>query len=151
MPGHVSVPCCDPIFHLNKSLSSKPYKHSMNKSFGLYYNRKWYSLDFIGKIEDENDILSNLDINILNNFCLIPILGIKDINKDDPAPEDQSSPEEQFGSGLEGQDETGRNMAFQSFNTKRYIYLYEKENTKEYSNNMGDNRNSSIVAKSNRS
>ena len=38
-----------------------------------------------------------------------------DINKDDPAPEDTSSPEEQFGAGLEGQDETGRNMAFQSF------------------------------------
>ena len=38
-----------------------------------------------------------------------------DINKDDPAPEDAASPEEEFGSGLEGQDETGRNMAFQSF------------------------------------
>tara|TARA_R100000234_G_scaffold92326_1_gene60557 strand:+ start:23996 stop:24802 length:807 start_codon:yes stop_codon:yes gene_type:complete len=38
-----------------------------------------------------------------------------DINKDDPAPEDNVSPEEEFGAGLEGQDETGRNMAFQSF------------------------------------
>lgn len=38
-----------------------------------------------------------------------------DINKDDSTPEKEASPEEQFGSGLEGADETGRNMAYQSF------------------------------------
>ena len=49
----------------------------------MYNHGKWYSLDFIGNIENENDILSNLDINIINNYCLIPILGIKDINNDE--------------------------------------------------------------------
>ena len=48
----------------------------------MYHKNKWYSLNFNGKIEDENNILSNLYINIINNFCLIPILGIKDINND---------------------------------------------------------------------
>jgi|TARA_R110000824_G_scaffold11540_2_gene50333 hypothetical protein len=38
-----------------------------------------------------------------------------DINKDEVPAEEQASPEEEFGSGLEDQDETGRNMAFQSF------------------------------------
>ena len=38
-----------------------------------------------------------------------------DINKDDSAPEKEASPEEEFGAGLEGEDETGRNMSYQSF------------------------------------
>jgi len=38
-----------------------------------------------------------------------------DINKDTEVPEKEVSPEEEFGSGLEGTDETGRNMAYQSF------------------------------------
>ena len=42
-------------------------------------------------------------------------LALIDINKDEVPAEEQASPEEEFGSGLEDQDETGRNMAFQSF------------------------------------
>ena len=38
-----------------------------------------------------------------------------DINKDDSTPEKEVSPEEEFGAGLEGEDETGRNMSYQSF------------------------------------
>jgi len=67
-------------FKISKSLSE--YKPISNKNFGMYYQGKWYSLEFIGNIENKNDILSNLDINIINNHCLTPILGIKDINKD---------------------------------------------------------------------
>ena len=69
--------------YFNISICSQPYKPISNKNFGMYHHGKWYSLDFIGKIKNENDILSNLDINIINNYCLIPILGIKDINKDE--------------------------------------------------------------------
>ena len=64
------------------SLSTEAYRPISNKNFGMYHHGKWYSLDFIGNYENENDILSNLDINIINNYCLIPILGIKDINND---------------------------------------------------------------------
>lgn len=60
-----------------------PYKPLSNKKFGMYHHGKWYTLDFIGKIKNTNDILSNLDINIINNFCLIPILGIIDVNNDE--------------------------------------------------------------------
>ena len=69
--------------YFNVSTCSQPYKPTSNKNFGMYHHGQWYSLNFIGTIENENDILSNLDINIINNYCLIPILGIKDINKDE--------------------------------------------------------------------
>ena len=65
------------------SISHGPYKPSSNKNYGMYHHGKWYSLKFIGNVESKNDILSNLDINILNNYCLIPILNIKDVNSDD--------------------------------------------------------------------
>jgi uncharacterized protein (DUF1015 family) len=65
------------------TLSDSALKPKSNRQFGMYHHGKWYSLEFIGNIPDENDILSLLDINIINNFCLIPILGIKDINNDE--------------------------------------------------------------------
>ena len=61
----------------------KPYKPYSNKNFGMYHHGKWYSLEFLEKKINKSDILSNLDINILNNYCLIPILGIADINNDE--------------------------------------------------------------------
>jgi uncharacterized protein (DUF1015 family) len=69
--------------YFNISHCSAPYKPTLNKNFGMYHHKKWYSLNFIGNIENEDDILSNLDINIINNFCLKPILGIIDINNDE--------------------------------------------------------------------
>ena len=68
--------------HFKISICSKPYRPTSNKNFGMYHHGRWYSLDFTGSIKDENNILLNLDINIINNYCLIPILGIKDINND---------------------------------------------------------------------
>jgi len=38
-----------------------------------------------------------------------------DAEKEAEEPEEEVAPEEEFGAGLEGADETGRNMAFQSF------------------------------------
>ena len=58
-----------------------PYKPVKSKNFGMYHLGKWYSLEFIGNVDDEKDILSKLDINIINNYCIIPILGIEDINR----------------------------------------------------------------------
>ena len=65
------------------TISDSAFKPKNNRQFGMYHHGKWYSLEFIGNFPDENDILSLLDINILNNYCLIPILGIKDINNDE--------------------------------------------------------------------
>ncbi|MFM1546347.1 MAG: DUF1015 domain-containing protein [Candidatus Pseudothioglobus sp.] len=65
------------------TISDSSFKPKSKRQFGMYHHGKWYSLEFIGNFPDENDILSSLDINILNNYCLIPILGIKDINNDE--------------------------------------------------------------------
>jgi len=64
------------------SLRNFSIKPKNNKKFGMYYNGKWYLLEFIGKLTNEYDILESLDINIINNYCLIPILGIDDVNND---------------------------------------------------------------------
>ena len=68
-------------FRIN--LKEGPYKPVKNKEFGMYHHGKWYSLEFITNLLDGDDILKNLDISIINNFCLIPILGIKDVNNDE--------------------------------------------------------------------
>ena len=48
----------------------------------MYHEGKWYSLEFIKKI-NFNSFIDNLDINILNQFCLKEILDIKDVNNDE--------------------------------------------------------------------
>ena len=68
-------------FRVTKQKTS--FKPKKKGEFGMYHNNKWYSLEFLGSNIDENDILSLLDINIINNYCLIPILGIEDINNDE--------------------------------------------------------------------
>ena len=59
-----------------------PFKPKRKNQFGMYHEKKWYSLDFKKKI-DSKKILENLDINILNNYCLIPFLNIIDVNNDE--------------------------------------------------------------------
>ena len=49
----------------------------------MYHDGKWYLLKFKNENLLENNILSKLDINIIDKFCLKPILGIKDANTDD--------------------------------------------------------------------
>ena len=58
------------------------FKPNKKKQFGMYHESKWYSLEFKKDINSKN-ILEDLDINILNNFCLKPFLNIKDVNSDE--------------------------------------------------------------------
>ena len=69
--------------HFNITLSDKSFKPTKSKEFGMYHHGNWYCLEFKNNNLDLVDILSNLDINIINNYCLIPILGIEDINNDE--------------------------------------------------------------------
>jgi len=67
-------------FIIKKENSSfKPIKKNQ---FGMYHENEWYSLEFTTEIQT-NNILDNLDINILNNFCLKKHLNIKDVNNDE--------------------------------------------------------------------
>ena len=63
-----------------QSTSFRPKKI---KEFGMYHHNQWYSLNFKKKELLDNNILSKLDINILNDYCLKPILGIQDVNNDE--------------------------------------------------------------------
>jgi len=59
-----------------------PFKPKRKNQFGMFHENKWYSLQFKNNI-NKNYMLENLDINILNNYCLIPHLNIKDVNNDE--------------------------------------------------------------------
>ena len=54
-----------------------------------YFNNKlvvvgdYNNLISIIELCEKDNILDNLDINILNNYCLIPHLNIKDVNNDE--------------------------------------------------------------------
>ena len=60
----------------------KGFKPKKKNEFGMYHEHKWYSLNFKKPINSDN-VLDKLDINILNNYCLIPYLNIKDVNNDE--------------------------------------------------------------------
>ena len=68
--------------HFEIKFKNTPFKPKRKNQFGMYHEKKWYSLDFKKKI-DSKKILENLDINILNNYCLIPFLNIIDVNNDE--------------------------------------------------------------------
>ena len=64
------------------NLQDKPFRPSLKNQFGMYHENKWYSLGFKKNINSDN-LLDNLDINILNDYCLKPFLNIKDVNNDE--------------------------------------------------------------------
>jgi len=62
---------------------STSFRPKMIKEFGMYHHKQWYSISFKKKELLDDNILSNLDINILNQYCLKHILGIQDVNNDE--------------------------------------------------------------------
>jgi uncharacterized protein (DUF1015 family) len=71
----------DDFFYCKRQ--SKSFRPKKIKEFGMYHHNQWYSLNFKKKELLDDNILSNLDINILNQYCLKPILGIQDVNNDE--------------------------------------------------------------------
>ena len=72
-----------PAINGNAPQIPQPVKPKKNREFGMYHDNKWYLLKFKNEKIINNDILSKLDINILNNFCLKPVLGIQNLNNDE--------------------------------------------------------------------
>ena len=62
--------------------TDKQFKPLNKKQFGMYHEKNWYCIDFIRKSKLK-DFIEELDINILNEFCLKKILNIKDVNNDE--------------------------------------------------------------------
>ena len=61
---------------------SAAYKPNKSKSFGMYLEKNWYSLELKKKPEENLFHIINLDINLLHYYLLEPILGIGDARYD---------------------------------------------------------------------
>ncbi|WP_316819991.1 DUF1015 domain-containing protein [Pedobacter gandavensis] len=61
---------------------AESFKPKYLHEIGMYFNRQWYVLQPKPTIYDENDPVAVLDVSILQNFILEPILGIKDPRTD---------------------------------------------------------------------
>ena len=61
---------------------SSAYKPDKSKSFGMYLEKNWYSLELKKKPEENLFHIINLDINLLHYYLLEPILGIGDARYD---------------------------------------------------------------------
>ena len=57
------------------------YKPDSLHNFSMYLEGKWYSLTAKGDTYDDNDPIGVLDVTILSNQVLEPILGIEDLRR----------------------------------------------------------------------
>ncbi len=70
-------------FYLTSLKDSKtPYRPESPHTFGMYLDHCWYKLEAKNEIINENDPIKKLDVSILQDNLLAPILGIKDPRKD---------------------------------------------------------------------
>ena len=63
-------------FDLEECDSKVPFKPNEKHTFGMFFDDKWYSLKAKPSTFDENDVIGKLDVSILQNNLLDPILGI---------------------------------------------------------------------------
>lgn len=64
-------------------IGKKPYKPESKHNFGMYLDGEWYKLTAKTGSYDETDPVASLDVAILQNNLLRPILGIGDPRKDE--------------------------------------------------------------------
>ena len=68
-------------FYLSKSESNKPLSPKNKHEFGMYMNKQWFILRAKDGSFDESNPIDSLDVSILQNNLLNPILGISDPTK----------------------------------------------------------------------
>lgn len=64
-----------------EKMGQTPYRPTKKGMFGMYLEDEWYSLVAKEKIKSE-DAVEGLDVSLLQNYLLDPILGIKDPKTD---------------------------------------------------------------------
>ena len=69
-------------FDVEKQSGTEPFKPSEKHTFGLFMEDCWYKLTAKAGIFDENDPVDRLDVSILQNNLISPILGITDPRTD---------------------------------------------------------------------
>jgi len=65
-------------FAIEKYSDKSPYQPEAKHVFGMYLGNCWYKFTVKPGTFKEDDILNSLDVSILQNNLLAPILGIKD-------------------------------------------------------------------------
>ncbi|HER24840.1 MAG TPA: DUF1015 domain-containing protein [Candidatus Atribacteria bacterium] len=69
-------------FYIEKYNGEGAYRPKARNTFGMYLNNCWYKLTVIPGTFDEDNVVDSLDVSILQNNLLTPILGIKDPRTD---------------------------------------------------------------------
>ena len=69
-------------FVIEKYSGEGAYRPEVKHTFGMYLNNSWYKLTTKPGTFDEDDVVASLDVSILQNNLLTPILGIKDTRTD---------------------------------------------------------------------
>ena len=68
-------------FYLSKSESNKPVSPKNKHEFGMYMNKQWFILRAKDGSFDESNPIDSLDVSIMQNNLVNPILGISDPTK----------------------------------------------------------------------
>ncbi len=69
-------------FDVEKQIVSEPFRPTEKHTFGLYLEKSWYKLTAKAGIFDESDPVDRLDVSILQNNLISPVLGITDPRTD---------------------------------------------------------------------
>ncbi len=69
-------------FTIEEYSGEDPYRPEARHTFGMYLNNCWYKLTAKTGTFDEDDAVESLDVSILQNNLLTPILGIKNPQTD---------------------------------------------------------------------
>ena len=62
--------------------ASNSYEPEEKAVFGMYFDGRWYRLSAKDRIKDSLDPVKSLDVSILQDYLLKPILGIEDPRTD---------------------------------------------------------------------
>ncbi|WP_027398110.1 DUF1015 domain-containing protein [Anaerovorax odorimutans] len=65
-----------------ENYGSKRYVPEVKHSFGMYLDNEWYKITIKPEFVDDKDLIQSLDVSVLQNNLLDPILGIKDPRTD---------------------------------------------------------------------
>lgn len=69
-------------FAVEEFLGKTQFKPCEKHTFGMYINKKWYKLTALDGTFDESDPVDRLDVSVLQNNLLTPVLGIGDPRTD---------------------------------------------------------------------
>ncbi len=69
-------------FDVEKQILTEPFKPAEKHTFGLFMENNWYKLTAKDGIFDENAPVDRLDVSILQNNLISPVLGITDPRTD---------------------------------------------------------------------